>query len=72
MVKTSHGLFVFDNPNSVISKGFIPNEILEDSVPDTLKIIQRGSEPKHYEIVPKKTMSVEQYKKELSKIKCKQ
>ena len=67
-VATTHGVSVFDNANSVTKKGFDANKITE--VPDTLDIIQRGNDPHHYEIVPKKPMPPADYKAELDKIKC--
>jgi len=68
-VKTTHGVSVFDNPTSVSSKGFDPHKIDMSTVSDDLKIIQRGNDPKHYEIVPSRPMSVEDYQAALSKIK---
>jgi RHS repeat-associated protein len=52
-VKDTHGVSVFDNPASVSSKGFVPHRIDQNSIPDSLRIIQRGSDPRHFEIVPK-------------------
>lgn len=52
-VKDTHGLSVFDNPSSVISKGYIPHKVNQNSIPDSLRIIQRGSDPRHFEIVPR-------------------
>ncbi len=37
-------------------------------IPDLLKIIQRGKDPNHYEIVPKIPMTLEQYKDLLAKV----
>ncbi len=67
-VATTHGVSIFDNADSVSKKGFTPNKL--DSVPDSLKIIQRGSDSHHFEIVPKEPMSPDKYKSELKKIKC--
>jgi hypothetical protein len=39
------------------------------SVPDGLQIIQRGKNTNHYEIVPKKAMSMTDYQKLLSQVK---
>ncbi|WP_239367064.1 RHS repeat domain-containing protein [Snodgrassella communis] len=69
LVKTTHGVSVFDNPTSVSSKGLSPHKIDMTTVNDNLKIIQRGSDPKHYEIVPSHPMHVEDYQVALSKIK---
>nr|WP_322974643.1 RHS repeat-associated core domain-containing protein [Actinacidiphila epipremni] len=51
-VKGTHGLSVFDNPESVAGKGFVPHEVDMGTVPDSLRIIQRGNDPRHFEIVP--------------------
>lgn len=51
-VRDTHGVSVFDNPGSVSSKGFTPHEINAATVPDELRIIQRGQDPRHSEIVP--------------------
>jgi len=59
----------FDNPTSVSSKGFDPHKIDMSTVSDDLKIIQRVNALKHYEIVPSRPMSVEDYQAALSKIK---
>jgi hypothetical protein len=68
-VQPTHGLSVFDNEASVTSKGFVAHEIDMSTVPDSLQVIQRGNDPKHFEIVPKKAMSEETFKAELDKIK---
>lgn len=60
---------MFDNAESVSSKGFEPHKIDMTTVGDDLKITQRGADPKHYEIVPSKPMSIEKYQEALSKIK---
>lgn len=39
-----------------------------DSIPDSLRIIQRGENPTHYEIIPKFSMTFEKFNEELSKI----
>ncbi len=52
-VKDTHGVSVFDNPSSVRMKGFVPYEVDESLIPDSLRIIQRGSDPHHFKIVPK-------------------
>jgi hypothetical protein len=52
-VKDTHGVSVFDNAESVSSRGFVPHQLDMDTIPDSLRIIQRGADPKHFEIVPK-------------------
>jgi len=69
LVKTTHGVSVFNNPESVESKGFYPHKINMSTVGDNLKIIQRGNDLKHYEIVPTSPMTLDAYQEALSKIK---
>lgn len=71
LVKNTHGVSVFDNKESVSKNGFTPHEVDLNTLSNKLKIKQRGNDPKHYEIMPKENMSLDDYKKELSKIKCK-
>jgi hypothetical protein len=51
-VKDTHGVSIFDNAESVLSKGFEPHQLDLNSMPDTLRVIQRGGDPYHFEIVP--------------------
>ena len=53
LVKETHGVSVFNNAESVTSKGFVPHLIDQNSIPGQLRIIQRGNDPLHFEIVPK-------------------
>ncbi|MNL04594.1 hypothetical protein D3C87_1251660 [compost metagenome] len=69
LVKTTHGVSIFNNPESVASKGFDPNKIDMSTVGNDLKIIQRGNDLKHYEIVPSSPMTLDAYQEALSKIK---
>lgn len=57
-VKPTHGVSVFDNPESVVSKGFEPHRIDLTSIPSDLQIIQRGNDPHHYEITPRSGTSL--------------
>lgn len=70
-VKETHGVSVFDNAASVSSKGFVPHQIDQSSIPSTLRIIQRGSDPRHFEIVPRPgaNLTPERYAQELAKIR---
>ena len=53
-VKDTHGVSVYDNPLSVSANGRIPYRVDQSSVPDSLRIIQRGvKDLTHFEIVPK-------------------
>jgi RHS repeat-associated protein len=71
-VKGSHGVSVFNNTGSLKAKKFDPHAIDMDTMPSTLRIIQRGNDPKHYEIVPAPgaNLTPERYAGELSKIRC--
>ncbi|MFC3980082.1 polymorphic toxin-type HINT domain-containing protein [Streptosporangium jomthongense] len=71
LVRETHGVSVFDNSVSVSSKGFIPHQIDESSFPGTLRVIQRGKDPRHFEIVPAPgaNLTPEMYAAELAKIK---
>ena len=72
-VKPTHGVSVFDNPGSVTSNGFVPHEVDLSSVPPELRIIQRGADPAHFEIMPQMgaDLSPEQYKGLICQIVCK-
>lgn len=70
-VRETHGVSVFDDAGSVTAKGFIPHQIDEASFPETLRVIQRGKDPRHFEIVPAPgaNLTPKRYTQELSKIK---
>jgi RHS repeat-associated protein len=72
LVRGTHGVSVFDNPDSVSSKGFTPHQIDPCSVPDELDIIQRGQDPSHYEIVPREGagLTPDEFGACLSQIEC--
>lgn len=69
MVQPTHGVSVFDNPESCSCRGFEPHEIDSDTVPGKLKIIQRGKDQAHYEITPSAPITEGAYKDVLGKIK---
>lgn len=68
MVKPTHGISVFDNPDSLEDKGFIPNLLDSESLPKTLQIKQRGKDLHHYEIMPLFLMPLNEYKDALRQI----
>ncbi|MEM7248201.1 MAG: RHS repeat-associated core domain-containing protein [Acidobacteriota bacterium] len=70
-VKPTHGVSVFDNAGSVKTKGFDPHKVDQESVPDQLRIIQRGNDPHHHEIVPKPEVKLtpDEYAEKLKEIK---
>ncbi|HYD78256.1 MAG TPA: RHS repeat-associated core domain-containing protein, partial [Paucimonas sp.] len=72
-VKDTHGVSVFDNAASVSSKGFVPHQVDLNSVPDSLRIIQRGADPHHFEIVPQvgANLTPQQFINACSSIVCK-
>ncbi|WP_369371824.1 RHS repeat-associated core domain-containing protein [Promicromonospora sp. Populi] len=71
-VRSTHGVSVFDNPQSVSSKNFVPHRIDLSTVPSELNIIQRGKDPRHYEIVPRPGINLtpQQFSACLSRIQC--
>jgi hypothetical protein len=71
-VRSTHGVSLFDNPGSVSSKGFVPYEVDQSTIPDELRIIQRGADPSHYEIVPQQGTSLtpQQFTDLLCQISC--
>ena len=71
-VRPTHGVSLFDNPASVSSKGFVPYEVDQSSLPGELRIIQRGADPSHYEIVPQQGTSLtpQQFTDLLCQISC--
>jgi hypothetical protein len=72
IVKPTHGISVFNNPQSVVVKGFDPHAINPSSIPPQRRIIQRGKDPKHFEIVPHigANLTPEQSKKLACQIVC--
>ncbi|MGE5329543.1 MAG: fibronectin type III domain-containing protein [Deltaproteobacteria bacterium] len=66
MVKDTHGVSLDVNPDTVSKFG---GAYKIDSLPDGLKIIQRGSRAEHFEIVPTKPMTVDEFQGLLNQIK---
>ncbi len=71
MVKHRNGISVFDNPDNLEDKGFIPNLLDLESLPKTLQIKQRGRDLHHYEIMPLFLMPLNEYKEALRQIRVK-
>jgi hypothetical protein len=65
LVQPTHGVSVFDRPDGLERFG---GAYRTGSLPDNLKIIQRGRDQHHYEIVPANPMTVAEYEEALSKI----
>ena len=72
LVKDTHGVSVFDNAKSVSDRGFTPNKIDQSTIPDSSRVIQRGNDPRHFEIVPKPgaNLSPSEFTKACQSIKC--
>ncbi|HAA30295.1 MAG TPA: hypothetical protein DCE56_24705 [Cyanobacteria bacterium UBA8553] len=67
-VKPTHGISVHLDADKVRRFG---GAYKITSLPDTLKIIQRGKDPRHYEIVPREAnLTFDQFNQELSKIEA--
>ena len=65
LVQTTHGVSVFDRPDNLERFGGA-YELL--SVPEKLRIIQRGRDPHHFEIVPATPMTLAEYEEALQLI----
>jgi hypothetical protein len=70
LLKDSHGVSVYDNPNSVSNGGRIPFTVDQSTISPLLKVIQRGTDLHHFEIVPASsgTLSFDAFARLLSQI----
>lgn len=68
-VKPTHGILIHKDADRVRRFGGAYKIVF---LPDTLKIVQRGREPSHHEIVPLEAnfLTYEQYQEELRKIQA--
>lgn len=66
-LKNTHGVSLFDLKKGL---GKFGGTYEVKSIPDTLKIIQRGKDPNHFEIVPAENgkLDFEEFKNELGKV----
>lgn len=64
-VRSTHGLSVNTNPLGLERFGGARQV---RRIPEELKIIQRGLDPSHYEIVPRRAMSLAEFQKLLDKV----
>ena len=64
-VKTTHGVSLDVNPETVSKFG---GAYKIESLPEGLKIIQRGARPEHFEIVPEYEMPLETFQELLNQI----
>jgi hypothetical protein len=65
LVQTTHGISVFDRPDNLERFGGA-HEVT--SLPDKLRIVQRGRDPHHFEIVPTVPMPLLEYEEALQQI----
>jgi hypothetical protein len=65
LVQPTHGVSVFDRPDQLDRFG---GAFQITEVPDTLKIIQRGRDVHHHEIVPVAPLTLEEFQAELKRI----
>jgi hypothetical protein len=65
LLRTTHGISVFDRPDNLDRFGGAYDVV---TVPDTLRIIQRGRDPHHFEIVPAVPMSLTEYERALQQV----
>ena len=65
LLRTTHGISVFDRPDDLDRFGGA-HEVV--SLPDKLRIIQRGRDPHHFEIVPAVPMPPAEYEEALQQI----
>jgi hypothetical protein len=65
LLRTTHGISVYDRPEGLERFG---GAYRVTSVPDTLRIVQRGKDPHHHEIVPAQPMSLAEYEAALGEI----
>ncbi|MBS1911272.1 MAG: DUF4157 domain-containing protein [Bacteroidetes bacterium] len=68
LVQTTHGASLWSIPEKVENFG---GSFEVESLPDELKIIQRGDNLEHFEIVPREPMVFEKYQKLLNEVKLK-
>lgn len=58
LLRTDRGVSLFDDPAGVARFG---GAFQVKSIPDALKIEQRGRDPGHYELMPAEPMTLERY-----------
>ncbi|HKI38116.1 MAG TPA: hypothetical protein VKA46_40055 [Gemmataceae bacterium] len=65
LLRTTHGVSVFDRPDGLEKFGGAHRVT---SVPETLRIVQRGRDLHHYEVVPAMPMTLTEYEGALGQI----
>ena len=66
LLKTTHGVSL-DSEAANVERFGGANEIDQSTVPEELKIEQRGMRPEHYEIMPREPITMERYQELLAK-----
>jgi hypothetical protein len=66
LLQPSHGVSVFNRPDNLERFG---GAYRVDNVPDNLRIIQRGRDPHHFEVVPAFPMPMSEYEDALQKVR---
>ena len=65
LLSPSRGVSVFDQPEGLERFG---GAYELGPLPPTLRVVQRGRNPHHYEIVPALSMTLDEYEMELTRI----
>jgi hypothetical protein len=65
LLRTTHGVSVFNRPDNLARFG---GAYRLGAISDTLKVIQRGRDPHHFEIVPAQPMTLVEYEEALDRI----
>jgi hypothetical protein len=65
LLQTTRGVSVFDRPDGLDRFG---GAFRVTAVPDTLRVIQRGINPHHFEIVPAHPMTLAEYEQALRQV----
>lgn len=64
-LKLSHGVSVWDRPDGLDRFG---GAYRVGNMPENLRVIQRGRDPHHHEVVPNESMSLDEYQEALDQI----
>jgi hypothetical protein len=65
LLRTTHGISVYDRPDGLDRFG---GTYRLDAIPSSLRVVQRGKDPHHYEVVPAFPMTAAEYEDALAKI----
>jgi hypothetical protein len=65
LLKTTRGISVYDRPDNLDRFGGAHRVT---NIPDSLRIIQHGRDPRHFEIVPARPMTLAEYEKALNEL----